>query len=108
MGVILKEEKKSPLLWARDSLGGILGDNLGEGNCESKIVARQWGVNFAARHQGVSQGPLGVECGNRLRVGVLVVKTLECRGLRVGPSKRQIALNQNLGNGPNTVLESTL
>ena len=25
--------------------------------------------------------------GNRLRVGVLVLKTLACRGLRVGPSK---------------------
>ena len=38
-GVILKEEK-CPLLRARDSLGGIFGDNLGEGNCESKIVSR--------------------------------------------------------------------
>ena len=28
-----------------------------------------------------------VECGNRLRVGVLVLKTLAYRGLRVGPSK---------------------
>ena len=28
-----------------------------------------------------------VECGNRLRVGLLVLKTLSCRGLRVGPSK---------------------
>ena len=34
-----------PLWWARDSFGGILGNNLGEGNCESKIVSRQWGVN---------------------------------------------------------------
>ena len=48
-----------PSLVARESFGGMLGDNLGEGNCESKIVVRQWGVNFAARHQGVSQGPLG-------------------------------------------------
>ena len=30
----------------RDSLGGILGDDLGEGTCESKIVSRQWGDNF--------------------------------------------------------------
>ena len=44
-GVILKEEE-SPLLWARDSLGGIFGDNLSEGNCESKIVSRWWGDNF--------------------------------------------------------------
>ena len=36
VGVILKEEK-FPLLWARDSLGGISGDTLGEGNCESKM-----------------------------------------------------------------------
>ena len=28
-----------------------------------------------------------MECGNRLRVGVRVLKTLGCRGLRVGPSK---------------------
>ena len=43
------------------SLGGILGDNLGEGSCDSKIVSRQWGDNFYnARHQGVSQGPLGI------------------------------------------------
>ena len=39
-------------------MGGILGDNLGEGNCESKIASRQWGDIFAARHQSVSQGPL--------------------------------------------------
>ena len=44
-GVMLKEEK-SPLLWARDSLRGILGDNLGKGKWESKIVSRQWGDNF--------------------------------------------------------------
>ena len=28
-----------------------------------------------------------MECGNRLRVGVLVLRTLACRDLRVGPSK---------------------
>ena len=28
------------------NLGGVLRDNLGEGNCESRIAARQWGVNF--------------------------------------------------------------
>ena len=38
--------KKKPLLWVRGNLGGILSDTLGEGNCESKIAARQWGVNF--------------------------------------------------------------
>ena len=36
MGVIYKRGK-IPLLWMRDSLGGILGDNLGEGKCESKL-----------------------------------------------------------------------
>ena len=50
---------KSPLLWGRDSLGGILGDNLGEGNCESKIASRQWETIFAAGRRSVSQGPLG-------------------------------------------------
>ena len=44
-GVIWKREKR-PLLWSRDSLGDILGDNLGEGNCESNNVSRQWGDNF--------------------------------------------------------------
>ena len=57
-GVILKEEK-SPLLCLRGSSGGILGDNLGEGNCESKIVLETGESIFAARHQDVSQGPLG-------------------------------------------------
>ena len=52
--------KKCPLLWGRGNLGGILRDCLSEGNWESKIAARQWGVNFAARHQDVSQGPLGI------------------------------------------------
>ena len=41
VGVILKEES-SPVLWARGSFGGILGDTLGEGNCELKIVASQF------------------------------------------------------------------
>ena len=53
--------KESPLLWGRDSFGGILGDNLGEGNCESKIVSRQGEIIFAPRHQDVSQGLLGFE-----------------------------------------------
>ena len=35
-----------PLLWGRGTLGGHLRDNLDKGNCESKIAARQWGVNF--------------------------------------------------------------
>ena len=39
-GVNFEREEKNTFLWGRDSLGGILGDNLGEGNCESKIVGR--------------------------------------------------------------------
>ena len=40
--------------------GRHLRDNLGERNCESKIAARQWGVNEGpARHQDASQGLLG-------------------------------------------------
>ena len=43
-------------------MGGILGDNLGEGNCESNILSRDniWTI-FAARHQDVSHGLLGDE-----------------------------------------------
>ena len=55
------KEKKCPLLWARDSFGGILGDNLGEGNCESKVVARQWGVNFCRETSRCLAGPSGKE-----------------------------------------------
>ena len=59
-GVILKEEK-CPFLWERDSFGGVLGDNWGEGNCESKIVARQWGVNFYRETSRCLAGPSGRE-----------------------------------------------
>ena len=41
-------------------MGGLLGDNLDEGNCESQKVLRDNGeAIFAARHLDVSQGPLG-------------------------------------------------
>ena len=50
---------KNPLLWGRGNLGGILRDNLGEGNYESKIAARHWGINFYREHLDVLQGPLG-------------------------------------------------
>ena len=56
--VILKEEK-CPLLWARNNLGGISGDNSGEGNCESKIVSRQWGDNFCCETSRCLAGPSG-------------------------------------------------
>ena len=39
-GVILKEEKVPSLVGERQ-FGRHLGDNLGEGNCESKVVSRQ-------------------------------------------------------------------
>ena len=48
-----------PLLWGRDSLGGILGDNLGEGYCESKIASRQWGDNFGRETSICLAGPSG-------------------------------------------------
>ena len=42
-------------------MGGILGDNLGEGNCESKIASRQWGDNFCRETSICLTGPSG--CG---------------------------------------------
>ena len=57
-GAILKEEK-IPLLWGRGNLGGILRGNLGEGNCESKIGARQWRVNFGRQAFRCLAGPSG-------------------------------------------------
>ena len=39
-------------------LGGILGDDLGEGNCESKIVSRQWRDNFCPETSRCLAGPL--------------------------------------------------
>ena len=46
---ILKEGKK-PSCRGRGNLGGILRDDLHEGNCKSKIATRQWEVNFSAGH----------------------------------------------------------
>ena len=40
-------------------MGGILGDNLGEGNCESKIASRQWGDNFCRETSICLAGPSG-------------------------------------------------
>ena len=42
-------------------MGGILGDNLGEGNCESKIASRQWGDNFCRETSICLAGPSGKE-----------------------------------------------
>ena len=48
-------------------MGGILRDNLGEGNCESKIAARQWGVNFRREASRCLAGALWVVSGSRKR-----------------------------------------
>ena len=50
-GGYLERGEKNPLLWGRDSLGGILVDNLGEGNCESKLSRGIGETIFATRHQ---------------------------------------------------------
>ena len=47
------------LLGVRDNSGGILRDNLGEGNRESKIAARQLGVNFCRETSRYLAGPPG-------------------------------------------------
>ena len=41
-------------------MGGISGDNLGEGNCESKIASRQWGDNFCRETSICLAGPSGL------------------------------------------------
>ena len=53
------ERWKCPLLWGRGNFGGILRDNLGKGNWESKIAARQWGVNFCREASRCLVGPSG-------------------------------------------------
>ena len=53
------KSKNCPLLWGRGTLGGILRDNLGEGIWESKIVARQWGVDFCREASRCLAGPSG-------------------------------------------------
>ena len=60
-GVNFEKRIKSPLLWGRDSLGGILGDNLARVIASQKLPRDSGETIFAARHQSVSQGPLGVE-----------------------------------------------
>ena len=40
-------------------MGGILGDDLGEGNCESKTVSRQWGDDFCRETSICLAGPSG-------------------------------------------------
>ena len=59
VGVILNEEKKDLSCGGGGNWGGHLRGNLGEGNCESKIVARQWGVNFYSEAWRCLAGPSG-------------------------------------------------
>ena len=55
-----ERRKKSPLLRGRGNLRGILRGNLVVRVIASQKAARQWGgAILAARHQDVSQGPLG-------------------------------------------------
>ena len=54
----------------RDSFGGILGVNLGEGNCKSKIVARQWGVDFCHETSRCLAGPSGFGTAQKVDFGV--------------------------------------
>ena len=62
-GTILKEAKKPSLGRERQFWRGILRDNLREGNCESKIAARQWGVDFCREASRCLAGPSGWNLG---------------------------------------------
>ena len=53
-------------------MGGILGDDLGEGNCESKIVSRQWGDNFCPETSRCLAGPSGKQ--SRLKISTSLEK----------------------------------
>ena len=49
---LLKEERGTSFVGERRFLGGILRDILGEGIRDSKIAARQWGVNLCREALG--------------------------------------------------------
>ena len=57
-GCTVKEE--TPLSGWRGDVGGIVRENLCEGICESKIAARQWGVNFCREALRCLAGPSGL------------------------------------------------
>ena len=65
-GVISKKETKPSLVCRERQFGRhFVRDNLGEGNRESEIAARQWGVNLRREAcLDVSQGSLVLETGN--------------------------------------------
>ena len=62
------KRKRCPLLWVKDSLGGILGDNLGEGNCESKNCLETMGRQFLPRDIKMSRRASGKVSGRNWRV----------------------------------------
>ena len=72
------ERGKMSLLRARDSLGGTLGDNLGEGNCESKVSARQWRGNFCHK---------ALRCLSRLKTHFLLQNPWTPQGFLKGSLK---------------------
>ena len=75
------KRKKCPLLRGRGNLGGILRDNLGEGNWESKIAARQWRVNFCREASRCLARPSGYP-KSRSKVGFGGIQQI---GQKVGP-----------------------
>ena len=72
---------------ARGNLGGILRDSLGEGSCESKIAARQWGVNFYREASRCLAGPLGFAQKEKKGSYLWVFCLFSCVQGRKGPSK---------------------
>ena len=58
-GFILKEEK-CPSLVGERQFGRYFRRQLGEGNCESKIVSRQWGDDFCRETSRCLAGPSGL------------------------------------------------
>ena len=54
------KKTKRPLLWGERQFGRHLRDNLGGGNCESKLAARQWGDNFCLEASRCLAGPSGL------------------------------------------------
>ena len=62
-------------------------DNLGEGNCESQIAARQWGVDFRSEASRCLAGPSGSGTKSQPKEEVLGRISLQTSGqkLRSGP-----------------------
>ena len=59
-GAILKEEKMASTVGGERQFGRhFKRESLGEGNCRSKIAARQWGVNFCSEASRCLAEPSG-------------------------------------------------